>query len=753
MTAYRANQPTEPTTVEKLRGLPWSMAGNAANTIFVKFTFFGSTFVLLLSALGLSKSQIGILLSLIPYFGLVSLVAAPFVRRMGYKRSFLFFWAVRQAPTFGVLLAPWISLRYGVPATFIYIALMVALFALFRALGETAGMPWRQEYIPNAIRGKYAATDSMITTVVSFIAVIVASQVIAYGTGLSGYMLLFAAGGLFALGGVWFYTFIPGGAPIPKQKDEPSPLRGFGEALNDKNFRRFLIGYALVISATGPLNSLIPLYMEEQIGISTSNVILLQGATLMGTLLFSFMWGWMSDRYGSKPVMLVSILLRAMLPVLYWVMPRTEPYGLWAAMVISFLVGMTDIGWLISSGRLLFVGVVPPEKKAQYMPLYFAWIGLVGGTSQLLGGRLVDISANLSGQFLGFSLDSYTPLLLLGLVLPLFALPIFLTVRADADYGVGEFAGLFLRGNPFMAVRSLINYQFARNEEDVLEVTAQLGRSRSPLTEEELLEALYDPRYHVRLEALVSIAQMKPNQRLRQAVIEIAYGTELALSGMAIWALGRMGDPESIPALRAILSSPYRSIRAQAIRALGALGDKEMSELFLRQLRQEEDPGLQMAYASSLGRLEVDGAVDELLTLLYRFRNQGARLELAMDVARLHGDEHYYVQLTRQMRIDAGTVTAQAVDAFHKKLTKHKLLDATGEDLMAQCSGMLARENVDEGARLFGQLLEHLPLDEHLDKAGATVIRECALRLQEFGSRHLEYLALALHTIHSEWSE
>ena len=34
--------------VEKMRGLPWSIGGDAANTVFVQFTFFGSVFILFL---------------------------------------------------------------------------------------------------------------------------------------------------------------------------------------------------------------------------------------------------------------------------------------------------------------------------------------------------------------------------------------------------------------------------------------------------------------------------------------------------------------------------------------------------------------------------------------------------------------------------------------------------------------------------------------------------------------------------------
>ena len=162
---------------------------------------------------------------------------------------------------------------------------------------------------------------------------------------------------------------------------------------------------------------------------------------------------------------------------------------------------------------------------------------------------------------------------------------------------------------------------------------------------------------------------------------------------------------------------------------------------------------MQMAYASSLGRLRAAEAVDDLLALLYRFRNEGARAELALDLARLHGDEHYYVQLTRQMRSDPGTATAQAVNAFHRQLDKQNVLDDETLDLLERCSDALARGNLNEGARLFGELLTRLPLEEHLDATGVAIARACATELRRSGDEHPEYLFLALHTLHVAWRD
>ena len=737
----------EPTTVEKLRGLPWSMAGNAANVVFVKLTFFGSVFVLFLSTLGFNKTQTGFLLSLIPYFGLVALFAAPFVARYGLKRSYLTFWGLRQVATFAMLLTPLISARFGFQAMFIYVILVMIWFALCRSLGETAGMPWRQEYIPNNIRGKYSAKDSMITTIAGFGAVMLSGVVIGRAVGITGYLSLFLIGGSFGLLGVWFYSHIPGGAPRAREKAEGSIWAGMLDSLKDRNFLRFLFGIAFVILATGPLNAFLPLFMQEEVGIGAGNVILLQMGVLFGSLVSSYLWGWSSDRYGSKPAMMFSVFWRVLLPVIYMFTPRNAAMSLPYAMFASMIQGIIDVGWTIGSARLLYVGVVPTAKKSEYMALHYAWIGVIGGTSQLLGGRLLDASSNLTGEIAGISVDAYTPLFVLSVVLAAVSIIFFSRVRADAEYGVGEFAGMFLRGNPLLAVSSLVRYQFAKDETAAVLVTERLGSAKSPLAVDELLEALQDPRFNVRFEAIVAMARSQPDPRVIAALVETLDGTELALSSLSAWALGRLGDPSAIPALHAALDKPYHSIQVQAIRALGALGDEEALPQLRDGFRNEQDKGMLMAYASSLGKLGAEDAAPELLRLLYEFENEGARLELALALARLVGDEHNFIQLVRQVRADPGTAIAVAISSLRRELPA----DPQAAGVMAEldeCAGVLARGNVNRGAMLFGTVIGHLP-ETLFTPTAWLILQECGPRLREFGDRHIEYILLALHVMHA----
>src|SRR5690606_11796686 len=134
--------------------------------------------------------------------------------------------------------------------------------------------------------------------------------------------------------------------------------------------------------------------------------------------------------------------------------------------------------------------------------------------------------------------------------------------------------------------------------------TERLGQAHSLLTIDELLESLQDPRFFVRFETVVSIARSDPpDPRYVNALTQILEGTELSLTVLAAWALGRIGDIEAREALRKGLNSEYRSIRAHCARALGSLSDTTIVPELLERLEYESDTGLQMAYASALGSM------------------------------------------------------------------------------------------------------------------------------------------------------
>jgi MFS family permease len=746
-----SNAGTEPTQYAKLQAIPWSLGYDLANTFFVQLTFFGSVFILFLDELGLNESQIGLLLAILPFLSLLSLFITPPVAKAGYKKTFLISLTVRTIFTAGLLVVPLLANRFGADRLIGYVAFITVAFAVSRAVAMTAFFPWQQEYIPQQMRGRYGGYSSIIVSLAGLMAVALAGFLIDRPLGDWRFPLLFGIGVAFGLCSVYLASHIPGGAP---SKSKISLLhfdpKIFGP-LRDSRFIRYLVALGLTTLAVGPIFSFLPIFMKERVGLNDGNIVFLQTGGLMGSLLSSYFWGWLADRYGSKPVATSGLLMITCLPVLWFLMPRDSALSLPAALGISFFQGIASTGWGIGSGRLLFVSIVSPENKAEYLSQYNAWAGVLGGIGSILGGNLLQYFASFETRIFNLSIDSYSLLFGIGFVLALAAVLSLVSLRTAREAGLGEFAGLFFHGNPLSAISSMIRFYYARQEADVVTATQRLGMTRSPLTVEELIDSLNDPRFYVRFEAMVSITRHSDNDRLIQALIDVMEGPDPSLSVIAAWALGRIGNTKSIPALQnAFHQSKYRSVRAHAARALGTLEDQESIPRLLEEAQNNPDLGLRVACASSLGKLKVVEATPTLLDILYIDNYPQSRREMGLTLARLLDAESKYIELTRKFNEDPGTALAREMDSLRSSLSK-RFVEVEGDGLEAKfvdARDQFALGNLKPG---FAQLVEaiELILPGQSQLYCQQILTECSHRLREFGQKRLEYpilLVIALHT-------
>jgi HEAT repeat protein len=269
------------------------------------------------------------------------------------------------------------------------------------------------------------------------------------------------------------------------------------------------------------------------------------------------------------------------------------------------------------------------------------------------------------------------------------------------------------------------------------------------LTVEELLEALQDPRFNVRFEAILAIARRKPDRRLTKALIKVLKGSQPALSVVAAWALARARDEDAITSLREGLNSHYRSVQDHSARALGTLGDKEIIPILISRLQTETDLGLQMAYASALGPMQTQDAIDLLIDLLYWVENPELRMELALSLSRMIGDEHTFIRLMRRARVDPGVTASQMLSSLKKKLCQD---DPNLLPLIDDCANTLAREDLSSGISLLSMIIHSLPVNTYKG-ASRKILNECANRLGEFGFSRPEYLILTLHSLNCDQFE
>jgi hypothetical protein len=136
------------------------------------------------------------------------------------------------------------------------------------------------------------------------------------------------------------------------------------------------------------------------------------------------------------------------------------------------------------------------------------------------------------------------------------------------------------------------------------------------------------------------------------------------------------------------------------------------------------------------------------MTILRTSQDQSSRMELALALARLVGQEHHFVQLWRYKRSEIGTATTQIVITLKKRMSELHLDSEGLVTVMNDCAEALTRENLERGVTLTGHVIRLLPLEE-FDEICTMILQDCAERIDEFGTKRIEYLFLALHTMHA----
>lgn len=732
------------TDVDKINRLPWLVGAQTLNIVFVLLTFSGTVFVLFLDELGLDDSQIGILLAIVPFLGIIAPFIAPSVSRFGYKRTYVTFLGIRKFVIAFLLLTPAVLERYGSTGAFIWVAVIILLFGACRAVAETGGYPWRKEVVPDKIRGKFISVNSMSTTVASILLTVIAGYVIESLTGLRPFMVLIAIGVVFGLVSVFAFTRVPAEDRIQRQTDSGGHFEQMSQALRSKNFVLFLVILGLATIGGPSIIAFVPLFMKEQVGLSEGVVVLLSVGTFIGALVTSFLWGWAADRYGSKPVMQLSLYSLLLLPAAWILLPQNSEASAPLAMAIAVVAGIATLAWQISWTRYLFVNAIPEKNKSAYLAVFYAWFAIVAGLGPLLAGQILSASKNLETQIWRVSIDPYTPLFVLSFILILIGSIVAVRLQTEGTTTFRHFAGMFLRGNPVKALRMLVQYNFSGDEMTRVVATERMGDAQSLLSSNELIEALRDPSFRVRQEAIHSIGRMPAQDELVDALIEVLEDPESELNISVARALGRIGSGRAIPALRRALSSGYRPLEANSARSLAMLDDSESVPRIMAKLEQEPNPRLRLAYVSALGRLQVEGSIEQLFDLLRQARSEVSRGEIGLAIARMAGDEKYYLQHWRSLQSDFNTATAQALLAFQKPSERCGMAELA--QVAEASANSFASGDSESGVSSLATMLQWLPKDD-LDSTILAISQGCMDGLQEHGNRRKEYILLSLHTL------
>ena len=170
----------------------------------------------------------------------------------------------------------------------------------------------------------------------------------------------------------------------------------------------------------------------------------------------------------------------------------------------------------------------------------------------------------------------------------------------------------------------------------------------------------------------------------------------------------------------------------------------------MTKLQEEPNFRLRLAYVSALGRLQVEGSIERLFDLLHQARSEVSRGEIGLAIARIVGDEKYYLQHWRSLRSDFNTSTAQALLAFQKPAERCGMAELA--QVAEASANSFASGDSESGVSSLTTMLKWLPKDD-FDRTILEISRGCIYGLQEYRNGRKEYVLLSLHTLDTAFNQ
>jgi MFS family permease len=288
------------------------------------------------------------------------------------------------------------------------------------------------DLVPTHIRGRYFSVRQRIALIFGIAGGLLTAFLLDRFSGFNGYALVFSIAALFGTLDILTFIFIKF-PPMLEQPKTDSLKTMLSAVFTNKRYMK-IIGFATLWMFSVQISAPFALvYARTVLELSNTAITLaMQILPSISMVLVLTMWGRALDKYGNKPVMVISARLVCIAPV-FWIF--TFP-GSFAIIPIIFAATM---GGLLSAGldfgtQNVFLGQAPEKNRSMYVAIYSCVTSLLGiGLANTTGGWLLD---NVFSLLEGNVFNRYNYLFLLAFALRALAafvlLPLMITEENTA---------------------------------------------------------------------------------------------------------------------------------------------------------------------------------------------------------------------------------------------------------------------------------------------------------------------------------
>ncbi len=195
-----------------------------------------------------------------------------------------------------------------------------------------------------------------------------------------------------------------------------------------REFRRF-IGFMCFwhfAAMTGA--PFISLFLLEYVQMDLFHVMLLWASSWIGGALMAGRLGWLADRFGHRPLLVMSIAFKSTLMVALLFVPANPQLAFWLLVPVFMLDALLNAGIAIAQHGFL-LSYSPSENRAMYIAAGTAIAGMVGGVTSIASGALLRSLAGWDFSYLAVGVSHFHVLFSISVLLRLMAAGLVLIVE------------------------------------------------------------------------------------------------------------------------------------------------------------------------------------------------------------------------------------------------------------------------------------------------------------------------------------
>jgi HEAT repeat protein/MFS family permease len=462
----------------------------------------------------------------------------------------------------------------GTSMTFIWFMLGVMSLTFSMAqMTANAWWSWIADLSPEAVRGRFLGNRQLAATAASLLGalpvVILDSPWCRDASGYTEqadwvFIAIFALCSVSGVIDIIIHAFIPEPARLdrPDRIAMKDTIRNLIAPLKDASFRRFTLAVTLGSFCIMFWAPFVWPYLKDKDAINIDYSMYTVSIVLhcVGQFIGSRYWGIVIDRFGAKPVLAITYAWGLICSYLFFITPANASL---LVIVISVASGLLVSGNMLAGAELMLT-LAPTKTRNSYVATHACVSGVALVVAPILGGWCADwftvhVGNNTYQLRWGTTITYMQVLVLVGVVMRLLCWPLFLRIKEGDEKPMGMVLATVLGASQF---RTLYAMRMVGGRDPGKKVRAMrtMEAVSDQLAIEELVAQLDDAHPHVRREAVL--------------------------------ALGRLGGPEAVAALKRLAADPKNDLQPEAVVALDLLAEADaVLHSRVNELRRTE-PGL-----------------------------------------------------------------------------------------------------------------------------------------------------------------